>query len=623
MSESSNPTLPGYLSNAELAGQVQALVTRYNHHLDQEVALLTQPDGKVTVTNVAGEDISLPSYPAIINGAAMALDGLNGVLPQAKVAQQSAESAANLATANAKIATDDANKAAASALLSSQSADTSSTRAAAADTSATAAHNSEMAAAASASQATSSSTAAGNQAQSANASATTAQSASVTAQASSDKAKAWANTPPGQAVEPDQYSALHWAEQARLATAGAMIFQGTWDATSGSLPAHPKLGDFYLVSATGTIAGVTYSAGDMVIFDGGKWDRIDNQQTVTSVAGRTGSVTLTWADIAAKPSTFTPSSHKHDIVDVNGLQAALDAKATLGTGGNLFQGQQFQTGQYPLCAFGGNNGAEQSFIGGWNNSGIWRVWADTAHSAYSELTISHTVGPRWNGNTLWHTGSFDPSTKADKTGATFTGKVIFSGNEALQLNGMGPNGVAYLHGYLGSGDDLANIKRIGSSNYAWTFNGTINATSDLLVNGRSVWHTGNFDPNNRPASSITSGQFSDDRIGTLSAGSRLGAGTSKTVTDWNAALENGFYMASNGANAPAGDWMLGQATVHNSDWVTQEVWQFTSGARPQPRWTRNKLGGNWQPWKRIDNPRTWVQGNDPGGAADEGDLWIW
>jgi hypothetical protein len=35
-----------------------------------------------------------------------------------------------------------------------------------------------------------------------------------------------------------------------------------------------------------------------------------------------------WANVQGKPSTFAPSAHQHPISDVNGLQAALDSKAT-------------------------------------------------------------------------------------------------------------------------------------------------------------------------------------------------------------------------------------------------------------------------------------------------------
>lgn len=35
--------------------------------------------------------------------------------------------------------------------------------------------------------------------------------------------------------------------------------------------------------------------------------------------------TATWGQISNRPSSFTPSDHTHEIADVDGLQAALDA----------------------------------------------------------------------------------------------------------------------------------------------------------------------------------------------------------------------------------------------------------------------------------------------------------
>jgi hypothetical protein len=143
----------------------------------------------------------------------------------------------------------------------------------------------------------------------------------------------YANAAVNVQVQPGQYSAFHWSEQARLTAIGAIIYKGKWSAASGALPVNPKLGDFYIVSTAGTVSSVKYGVGDMVIYDGDAWDRIDNQQAVTSVAGRTGAVTLSIADIAtlqssldAKLPTSTFTGHGHSIGDVSGLQGALDAK---------------------------------------------------------------------------------------------------------------------------------------------------------------------------------------------------------------------------------------------------------------------------------------------------------
>lgn len=88
---------------------------------------------------------------------------------------------------------------------------------------------------------------------------------------------------------------------------GALEYQGTWDANAnapaiatGSASATNK-GWYYRVS----VAGATvvdgnggWHVGDWIVSNGATWDKIDNYESVVSVAGRTGAVTLAYADIA-------------------------------------------------------------------------------------------------------------------------------------------------------------------------------------------------------------------------------------------------------------------------------------------------------------------------------------
>jgi hypothetical protein len=85
--------------------------------------------------------------------------------------------------------------------------------------------------------------------------------------------------------------------------AGALQYQGIWDA-SGNSPALASgvgtKGFFYKVSTAGgtTLDGNSgWHIGDLAIFDGTVWDKVDNYEAVTSVAGRTGAIVLAEADI--------------------------------------------------------------------------------------------------------------------------------------------------------------------------------------------------------------------------------------------------------------------------------------------------------------------------------------
>jgi hypothetical protein len=81
---------------------------------------------------------------------------------------------------------------------------------------------------------------------------------------------------------------------------------------------------------------------------------------------------------------------------------------------------------------------------------------------------------------------------------------------------------------------------------------------------------------------------------------RVGA-IAKTITDWNAATENGWYMGAGVANAPDTGWWIGQVTVHNQLWIQQEVWAFTE-SNPQNSRRRTLNNGVWQPWVAVMPP---------------------
>jgi hypothetical protein len=88
-------------------------------------------------------------------------------------------------------------------------------------------------------------------------------------------------------------------------------YVGTWNASTND----PALadgvgtqGNYYVVSTSGStsIDGITdWVSGDWIIFNGSVWQKSDNTDQVTSVAGRSGVVTLFGADITDFSSVFT------------------------------------------------------------------------------------------------------------------------------------------------------------------------------------------------------------------------------------------------------------------------------------------------------------------------------
>ena len=82
---------------------------------------------------------------------------------------------------------------------------------------------------------------------------------------------------------------------------GAVIYKGTWNAGTNTptlpTPAPANQGFYYVVSAPGTYLGITYGIGDWAISNGTAWEKVDNTQSVTSVNGLTGAVSLTTSNI--------------------------------------------------------------------------------------------------------------------------------------------------------------------------------------------------------------------------------------------------------------------------------------------------------------------------------------
>jgi hypothetical protein len=114
----------------------------------------------------------------------------------------------------------------------------------------------------------------------------------------------------------------------------AVVLKGVWDASAGTFPGAgvAQAGWSYIVSVAGTVDGTAFAIGDraIAITDNaststlaGNWFKADYTDQVLSVAGRTGAVTLTSADL-----TDTTSAGRALLDDAT----AADQRSTLGLG---------------------------------------------------------------------------------------------------------------------------------------------------------------------------------------------------------------------------------------------------------------------------------------------------
>ena len=99
---------------------------------------------------------------------------------------------------------------------------------------------------------------------------------------------------------------------------------------------------------------------------------------------------------------------------------------------------------------------------------------------------------------------------------------------------------------------------------------------------------------NHGTDTITSGTLGDARLP-----QRINT-TCKTVTDWNNAIENGWYQGDSAANGPTAAWYMGTVLAHYAHWITQTVHQFSGdGSTDTISYRRERNSGTWGPWYRI------------------------
>ncbi|WP_421921415.1 prophage tail fiber N-terminal domain-containing protein [Marinobacter salarius] len=268
-----------------------AATSETNAAISESNASTSASNASISETNAAGSESA-------------AFTSKNSAATSASNAATSETNSANSATAAATSETNAANSATA-ALTSEQAAATSETNAAGSETNALA---SEQAAATSASNAGTSETNAANSAQAASDDRSGAESAeiaagnyaSAAATSASNAATSETNAATSETnAANSEANAAQSATEAQQAAASSMTYKGTWDASTGVYPDTTNLtqGALYKVSVQGTVSGTVYKVGDQIIYNGTDWDHVDNTESVSSVAGKVGDITLSKGDV--------------------------------------------------------------------------------------------------------------------------------------------------------------------------------------------------------------------------------------------------------------------------------------------------------------------------------------
>jgi hypothetical protein len=217
---------------------------------------------------------------------------------------------------------------------------------------------------------------------------------------------------------------------------GGVQYQGTWDAATNTPTLTSSVGTqgyYYIVSVDGNtnLNGITdWKVGDWAIFSGGVWQKVDNTDSVTSVNGFTGAVSLTTDNIPEGTTNLYYLNSR--------ARAALSFAAGSGAYNNTTGVITIPTNNNQIL-----NGANYIVLGSLsansplsynNTTGAFSIQvANSTQNGYLSSTDWSTFNGKQGAITLTTTGSSGPSTLVGNTlnipdyGGALTGYVPYTG----------------------------------------------------------------------------------------------------------------------------------------------------------------------------------------------------
>jgi predicted heme/steroid binding protein len=284
---------------------------------------------------------------------------------------------------------------------------------------------------------------------------------------------------------------------------GGLQYQGTWNANTNSPTITSGVGVegyFYIVSVAGntTIDGISgWQVGDWIVFDGTVWQKVDNTDSVTSVNGFTGAVTLTTTNISEGTNLYYLDSRARSAISLTttGSSGAATYSSVSGI---------LNIPQYSLAGLGGVPDTRTLTING-------TAYDLSANRSWSVGTVTSvaTTGPI-TGGTITGSGTIgilQSGTAQDGYLSSTDWNTFNNKQNALTLTTTGNSGSATL---VGATLNIPSYTLSGLGGVPDTRTLTINGTSyDLSVN--RTWSVG----------TVTSITFS----GPLTGGTITGSGT--------------------------------------------------------------------------------------------------
>ena len=227
---------------------------------------------------------------------------------------------------------------------------------------------------------------------------------------------------------------------------GQLEYQGVWDFTT--LPTAIQKGQYWIASVNGN----GYIVGDWAVWNGSSFDKVDNTDAVATVAGRTGNVVLTKADVGLSNVDNTADANKTVLSatklttprNINGVSFDGTANITIADNTKLpiggkaadselldgrdSTGYLYKTGPGSVNFYGFNVNGDNQVMLGYYNTG-WKNTLEMGGLA-SNLTYWDSAG---SAKTIWNSGNMGSGSGLDADKLDGVDSTLY-----LQSKNLGP-----------------------------------------------------------------------------------------------------------------------------------------------------------------------------------------
>ena len=260
---------------------------------------------------------------------------------------------------------------------------------------------------------------------------------------------------------------------------GGLSYQGGWNASTNTPTLTSSVGTngyYYVVTTAGStnLNGITdWQIGDWAIFNGATWQKIDQTNTVSSVNGYTGAVSLTYSDVGAPSTSGTNATGTWGISISGNATTATTATNVAGgaTGSVPYNSASGTTTFLALGSTGyvltagasapeytaqsslsvGSATTATNVAGGGANQIVYNTGSGATSFITAPVTTGHFL--KWNGTTFtWDVAGTGTVTSIDVSGGTtglsFSGGPVTSSGTITMAGTLGAvNGGTGITGY--------------------------------------------------------------------------------------------------------------------------------------------------------------------------------